>query len=300
MAGTNLTNFSNGISSFGIPVIGGGVGVFSIPPSKKGIRRVGANQKYGTIASAVADCQSGDTILLVGPGDFTESGISTPSGVTNVAIIGMGNVQRSTRWKNSNAAEPFITVNASGWTFWNIYFAGGTAGPCIKLLRDASNNASESRIMSCIFNGGSCHIENTGACSNVRIEGNRFINARGGTATTPGAIVCNGTAQAVATNVQIINNEFYNCQNLIAHSMSRSMVYGNKFQATGHDGAATQVCNLVFNSAQGDYNMVMHNVLGVAGAVVYDNDATLKFQDGGNSVWADNYANDAVDYGLPG
>lgn len=297
-----FSNFPNGVASYGIPQIGV-PSIHSMPKLPNGkVRIVGANGEYSTIASAVAACVDGDTILLTPGTDYDEKGINTPQGVDFVSIIGMGNQPRSTRWRNSaNTASPHITLRGSGWTLRNIYFAGGTADYCVELLRDATYNASESRILGCIFNGGSGHIESNGGVSNVIIDGNRFINARGGSATTPGAIIATSTAQAVPTNWVVSNNMFFNCNDVINCGMSRSLVTRNTFQATGHDGAATRVLCLadVTNGSPGDYNFVTQNVLGVAGAVVYNNDATLKFQDGANSVWADNYANDAVDYGLP-
>ena len=297
-----FTNFQNGATSFGIP-LGGVPEVFAVPPEPNGrVRLVGANQEYGTVASAVNAAGDGDTIILVGPTTFDESGIETPAGVDNVSIIGMGNVPRSTRWRsNNNAASPHITLRGSGWTIRNVYFAGGTADYCVELLRDATYNSSETRIIDCIFNGGSGHIQSNGGVANVQIRGCRFINARGGTATIPGAIIATSTAQAVPTNWEIIGNRFYNCNDVINCGMSRSMVLHNWFQATGHDGAATRVLCLadVGAGSAGDYNIVAHNFLGVAAAVVYNDDATLKFQDGANSLWADNYATDQVDYGAP-
>lgn len=298
-----MTTVSDGLYQYGgapagaIPGLGGG---FPMPAKPRGrVLIVGSSQQYGTIASAVSKAIDGDTILLSPYADYSEDNISTPTGIDHVTVIGMGNVPRATRWKSpANAANPFITVNGTGWVFQNIYFAGGTSGPCIKFLRDASHNASEGRVVGCVFNGGSAHIENTGACSNLAILGNRFINARGGTATTPGAIVCNGTAQAVATNLWIEGNQFYDCDAAIAHSMSRSLIKGNFFQAIGHDGAATNTLNLIFNSAQGDYNTVIWNSLGEA---VLNIDTGHGFKDGANSVWSGNLVNDqaAYWYGVP-
>lgn len=257
------------------------------------------------IETAVNNCKDGDTIVLTGPEDYDESGILTPAGVDNVSIIGSGNVPRSTRWRNSaNADEPMITVRGTGWLFQHIYFAGATKQACIRFLKDATYNASESRVLGCVFNGGTCHIEHRAVAvsgnANIRIQGNRFIGARGGDFATPGACVSSGASGVGSTNVQIIDNEFYNCERMIAWAMSRSMIYGNKLQSVGHDGEASDTGKLnigSFDGAAGNYNMVMHNVLGMAAASITNANG---FQDGANSVWADNYADDAVDYGVPG
>lgn len=290
-------------------VMAGGLlvyGGFPIPGTRYFVDATNGNDNYdgsnwdsafATMEEALTHVASRDAIFF--RGDVNESGLTTPTGIDFVSIIGAGNQPRSNRWRNTaNAAEPHITLRKTGWSLHNIYFAGGTADYAVELLRDATWNSSETRILDCVFNGGSGHIQSNGGVANVIIARNRFINARGGTATTPGAIIGTSTAQAVPTNWVIRDNEFYNCARMIACSMSRSMVYGNKLQSVGHDGEAEDdgKLNLNFNSNQGDYNMVMHNVLGMAAASITEANG---YEDGANSVWVDNYADDAVDYGLP-
>lgn|SRR3990167_3863591 len=259
------------------------------------------NGLYQTITTAVAAATTGD-VIIVAPGDYDEHGISTPASVNFVTIVGTGNQPRACRWRNTaNDAEPFITIRGNGWVLQNMYFAGGTADSCVELLRDATYNASESRILGCVFNGGTQHIEQNGGVANIIIANCRFIGGRGGSATTPGNIVGVSTAQAVPTNWEIVGNHFYNGDNIIACSMSRSLVRGNFIQAVGHDGAATSPLDLIFNSAQGDYNTVIDNYLGAVAANI---DTGNGFKDGSNSVWANNFTSDGDTgdtpwYGVP-
>lgn len=257
---------------------------------------------YSTLAQVLDPTQPTEALLnsrdiIVLLEDITEVNLQTPAGVNFVRILSPNPVQRYARWKSDNSAHPNIAIRGTGWSIENIYFPGGTAAACVYLQRDATYNGSDSKILNCVFNSGSCAIENNGACSNIEISGCRFINVRGGTATQTGAIVCTGTSQAVATNLDIHDNEFYDCDYNIAHSMSRSMVRNNFFQGTGQDGAATQVIDLTFNAAQGAFNLVMGNYLGKPNAN-YNNAGG--FRSDANTPWVHNFATDQVEYSASG
>lgn len=253
-----------------------------------------------TMTRAVAAATTGDLILF--KGDIEEQGIATPAGVNYVTVVGMQSHQRNARWlSNGNAASPFIQVRGLGWIFLNIYFAGGTADYCISFLRDGTHNASEGRVISCQFNGGSGAIENDGGCSNMRYIDNDFVNVRGGTATTPGAIILTSAAQALPSNCHFEINRFFNCQRLIAHGCQRSRAVRNELQAIGHDGTATEVLNLNFvqasrDSAGGAYNWAFKNYLGNTNANITKSNGYIG---GANSQWPNNYATDQVNTTLP-
>lgn len=257
------------------------------------------DEAMSTMARAIAAATTGDVILF--KGDIEEQGISTPASVNYVTVIGMQVHQRNARWiHNGNLNSAFVTVRGLGWVFQNIYFAGGTENSCIKFLRDATYNASEGRVLGCVFNGGNTAIENTG-CANMHYKGNRFINIRGaGTNVQAGAIVLS-QAYALPTNCDVEGNQFYNCQRHIYHAMARSRVVGNEFQAIGHDSTATEVINLDAAGISrtlsiGVRNFVYFNMLGRDAA-----DCTIAngYIGGTNSIWPENFANDAVDTSLP-
>lgn len=253
-----------------------------------------------TMARAIAAAVTGDVILF--KGDIEEQGISTPASVHYVTIIGMQTHQRNARWiHNGNLNSAFVTVRGLGWQFHNIYFAGGTANACIKFLRDATYNASEGRVLGCVFNGGNTAIENTGG-SNMHYKGNRFINVRGaGTNVPAGAIVLSG-AYAVPSNCDVEGNQFYNCQRHIYHGMIRSRVAFNEHQAIGHDSTATDVINLDASGAQkraeiGARNYVYENMLGRD-----TTDITIAngYDYGDNSIGVSNRPNNTGElYGIP-
>lgn len=168
-----MSTFGDGVFQFGGAPVGGmpgSGGLPMVPKSGGKVFIVGNNQKYGLIATALANSHDGDLILLAPYQDFDESGLSTPAGVDHVSIVGMGPQPRSCRWRNStNASQPHITLRGAGWVIQNVYFSGSTTDYCVELLRDATYNSSESRILKNVFNGGSGHIESNGGVSNVII-----------------------------------------------------------------------------------------------------------------------------------
>jgi len=257
---------------------------------------------FGSFAAGITNnnnLRTGDVVCVIG--DITEQSVSTPASIKFVTVVGMGAHQRASRWMGSNVAASYITVNNIGWIFENLYFAGGTAGYSITFQRDATNNASEGRVINCVLNGGSGGIQNVGGCSNMHYLGNRFINIRGGTAADPGAIILASTAQAVPSNCEVAGNRFYNCGKMLAHGMMRSRVAYNEFQAIGNDGTATEVLNLNYETgsrdgAGGVYNWAFMNYLGNTNANITKANGYIG---GANSQWPNNYATDQVNTTLP-
>jgi hypothetical protein len=88
----SVTNFQNGISSFGMPVLGSG-----IPASTGPVLIVGTNSRtmspdYPTISAAIAAAASGYTIAIQ-PGSYDEAVSITRSsgGIDGLCLVGLGN-----------------------------------------------------------------------------------------------------------------------------------------------------------------------------------------------------------------
>lgn len=91
------TNFPNGVSSFGIPMVGGGapinVGKYLFVDSSSGSngnRGISTGKAYATIQKAVDNASAG-TVIIVAPGAYDETvTISRTSAHANLTIMGMG------------------------------------------------------------------------------------------------------------------------------------------------------------------------------------------------------------------
>lgn len=114
----SLTNFPNGLTSFGVPVIGSGA---QIPATTGKYFFVASNAQgsvpgyYTTIASAMAQCVSGrGDVIVVEPG-YTET--VGASGLTwdknGVSIIGLGNRSNRPSLTFGNTAAT-VTISGSG------------------------------------------------------------------------------------------------------------------------------------------------------------------------------------------
>lgn len=97
----SLTNFPNGVSSFGIPLVGGSVPsnagpyLFVAPYGSDGNRGngLGLTQAFLTIQKAVdvATAANGDYTILVAPGSYDETvTIARQDSLTNLTIMGLG------------------------------------------------------------------------------------------------------------------------------------------------------------------------------------------------------------------
>lgn len=92
-----VTNFANGVSSFGIPQVGGGapinIGKYLFVDSTNGSngnRGISSAKAYSTIQKAVDNATRG-TVIIVAPGQYDETvTISRTSAHANLTIMGMG------------------------------------------------------------------------------------------------------------------------------------------------------------------------------------------------------------------
>jgi hypothetical protein len=130
-----LTNFPNGLSSFGVPLIGSG----SIPIATRnffvnsvtgsnGYDGLSPETPFGTLAYAITQCVAakGDNIILL-PGHIET--VSAAGSVTfanksgiNVIGVGVGSLRPTI---NFTATAATFLVNAANLSFRNLLFTGG-------------------------------------------------------------------------------------------------------------------------------------------------------------------------------
>ncbi len=187
-----MTNFSS-LTVAGAPVMGNQASPFGRVLFVDGNRGADGNngrstgRAYGTMAKAMANVASGDTIFL--RGNITEN-ITAPAGIFDVTIIGAGNRPRhadahtgnngysGATWKASSQTEPLLILRQQGWRLQNILFDAPTSDAAVEFIRDAAagdaeRDSSHAEIIGCRFAGGATGILITGTelVFNVRIAG---------------------------------------------------------------------------------------------------------------------------------
>lgn len=232
-----ITNFPNGVSSFGSPVVPVGRAGSTVDNNGSVVRpikhfwvhgNVGNNGNAGdtanaplrTMQAAFNKVGSGDVIHF--NGNIAEQ-ISTPAGVFDVTIIGEGNQPRhadghttnngysSATWKTAGvSATPLLTVRQQGWKIANVLFDGPSDAAAVQLFRDAGSgdaedDASHAHIVGCKFVAAQNHIEFKGGLSQCVIEGNLFFGS-----TDDSIVETVGAGVGTNNYHRIINNEFHN------------------------------------------------------------------------------------------
>lgn len=169
-----LTNFPNGISSFGIPVMGTGAGNVPVTlgnylfvDGSTGVNdpAYGTKSKpYDTIAYAMGKA-SADDVIIVAPG-HTET-VSAASGITcnvaGVTIVGLGSGSRRPTITLGTATTASVVVSAAGVTIDNILFTSAldnvatcftvTGKDCIIKNCEFRDASTVLHFLSCILTG---------------------------------------------------------------------------------------------------------------------------------------------------
>jgi surface antigen len=294
-----LTNFPNGISSFGVPVLP----VSADPKSyathyfvdgdngNDAFDGASPDRPYATMAKAFSVIASGDTIHV--RGNIREE-LTTPAQVFDVTIIGASNRPRhadttpaggesGATWRppaSPTAATPLLIIQQQGWTIQNILFDAPVDAAAIRLLRNgaagnAERDASHASIIGCRFDSGLIGIENNGGAAFVLVQGCRFYRLTGSGAA---GIKCTSTAIAVPLNWQIIASHFAGNASHLLSSLSGSEIRWNTFG----NFTATLSVDVQSNSGQGANNVLTQNYLsGTYSATAYP--------PGTDNEWAGNY-----------
>lgn len=286
-----MTDFPNGISSFGIPVSPFGSLIHNGSTTDDGgaVTRgnkhiwvhgnVGGDGNDGlsparplrTMAAAFNVAGSGDIIHF--NGNITEQ-LSTPAGVFDVTIVGEGNQPRhsdahtnnngysSATWKypssGGSASTPLLIVQQQGWKLANTIFDGPASAAAVQVFRDGGAGDSERdgshiHVVGCKFVAGQNHIEFKGGPSQVVIENNLFFGATGDSITdTVGAGI--GTDNYF----RIVGNHFHNNESHIDAPLNYASIVGNIFgkkTTTGIDLTGGSENVVTMNSLYGTYSI---------------------------------------------
>ncbi len=230
-----LTNYNNGVSSFGVPVLGTQSGMVAsvygntwfvngsstanrnaysyMAPGSNGNDGTSPQTPFLTMAKAFTVIKNGDVINFIGK--ITEQ-LTTPVQVFDVTINGCGNSRHAdstpaggqyaaAQWAATGltAATANIRVLQQGWKFSNFLMtAVDTNAACIELVRNAASGDSERD------------------ASHAKILGMRFSGAGVG-------IRCGvaGTFTEIPYNVEVAFNQFDNMTTAIKGAIEGNQWY---------------------------------------------------------------------------
>lgn len=234
----SLTNFPNGISSFGVPVLAGPTvfgKVWFVNPSAPGNGQGNSpSAPFTTMARAFA--AAGDNDVIFFKGTIREQ-LVAPLGVTGVTIIGSvgGNVRDDdgAKWttpaSGAVAGQALLELRQQGWILSNFLMTpDATGGACVKAHRaeDATYPDSSHFVMDGMrfvgAGGTPIGVQDVGGNHHYVIRNCEFQ-----TLTT--AILCSSTAIAVPLRNKILGNSFYANTNDIDSAQSYALIQNNRF-----------------------------------------------------------------------
>lgn len=263
-----LTNFPNGISSFGIPVVPG-PSVFGhywfvdTTLGSDGYQGTTPQRPFATMEAALDVVGDNDVIYFVGT---VREQLVAPLGVTGVSIIGNAGGQvrddNGAKWtypaSGAVAGQALLELREQGWSLQNFLMTpDATGGACIKAHRNEDATYPDSSHFVCrgmrfVGAGGTpIGIEDVGGNSNYLIENCQFQSLTS-------AITCTSTAIAIPLRNRILNNVFLLNTNDITTSLSYGIIAGNQFMTAG-SGSTNKVISTTFNATQGGNNHVTLN-----------------------------------------
>lgn len=244
-----LTNYPEGLSSFGIPLVGSG----QIPVTdgtywfvdgtngNDGNEGTSIDSALQTIAAAVNRAVAKDVVLVL-PGTYTES---VTADVSNLSIIGLGTATNSVRWLAATDAVCLTisgasNVEVSGFRFTPPARSAGTPA-AISL-----SSAPYAHIHGNRFQGttSSYYAIYSAVCNsdNVIIENNDFEYLN--TATEGSAIYCIEAGGLSYSAWQIKNNKFSSCVRAIYLNGRVCLIAGNHISQAGITAAGAVNTNV--------------------------------------------------------
>ena len=274
-----LTNFPQGVSSYGVPVlpqIGSVYGKHYFVDAKVGLDSYTAAQNdpthpFLTMDRAFEVIKSGDTIHVRGK---VREQLTTPVGVFDCTIIGAGNRPRhaddhtesnglrgssGATWTapaSGSTATPLLTLNQQGWRIIGITFQlSGSADACIYLHKtddagDDERDGAHAEIMYCKLQG----TVGTPAGNGIEMNGIGFFKVSDCLLFGfENALKKVGAAGGQVGWCEIVNNRFDGNTNGIVSPLYHSVVAGNYFLSTHTveidltGGASNCIVNNYFN-----------------------------------------------------
>lgn len=298
-----LTKYPNGISSFGMPLLGAGRAFGTTyfvdvnGTGSDGNRGTDSERPFATLTKAFATVSDYDTIIL-SAGNFTgnyETPINADAAFVRVIGFPIGENGFATYMGATTASSPIIDVRARGWTFENIEFDCPTAAAGIRLTKhtDGSTHRCDfTTIRNCIFTTGKRGIECNGGGTHVHIHDNKFDQL-----TTSGAfaIEVTSTTNQIPAFWVVEDNIFATSVNHIGPASatlgwSESTFRRNIHQADGVGQDVTMMLDI--RASGGGGNMVIDNYFDMTAAEWTTGDTNAKLRANSTDFGAGNECND--------
>lgn len=290
-----LTNFSNGISSFGIPVLGSGTvptatGTYYWVDGTNGLAGndgLTKNTAVATIKAGVDLATKDGDVVLVMPGTYTEAAVT--ASVAGIRIIGLGTRAKEVIWTSATDVKS-LTLAANNIEVAGFYFKPPVYTASASVTSIALSSANYAYIHDNQFQGqtGSYNAIYSAVCNsdNVTIANNEFMYMN---TLTYGAAILGLEAGGLSySGWNIVNNIFNSCVTSVNINGRVCYVAGNTFSVAGITAlsAGGTVCTLSLDlSGTSSYgNMVHGNYL--AGAYT----ATLYKVGAAGDDWSGNFA----------
>lgn len=302
-----ITNYPNGVSSFGIPLYGSGgiANPFGSPPAvfvntdtavgNDGNDGASPDTPYLTMAKALDNIDSNGVINFIGT---IREQLTAPLGVYGVTIQGLagGGVRddNGAKWtypaSGAVAGGALLLLREQGWVLNNFLMTPEpTSGACIELRRaedatypDASHFIANGMRFVGIDVTTTYGIRDIGGCSNVEVNNCEFYLCTTG-------YWCSSTSIANPLRNKMYGNRFLACTNDLIRPSTLCLHQGNKHFNT----AATEKVEISGGAGE---NIVTENVFPDVAADInpgngYDGEAS--------DFWTNNWASDAVVFGNP-
>lgn len=280
-----LTNFPNGVSSFGSPVttatnVYGTTWYVDNSAGANGNTGKEVGQAFATITQALSVAGANDTILVRGTGtDYDEAVTVSQAGLTLKAVGPRWNCG----WTDSTTDTSIITIRALGVTIDGFYLRpnGATSGVAITCSEITSDDVDGAVIVNNLIKSTGttalAGIMANGCPAYLQIKNNHFT-------WIVTAITATSAPNTSATAWEIIGNTFSNkCTNGIYAPLRRCTIKDNSFSTM------TVACDTVgYAATNGDYNQVHGNWFGGS----YSEPV---YQSQTNDDWAGNFSMDAAE-----
>lgn len=294
------TNFPNGISSYGVPVLPGNGGIFTgkaffvdAATGLDGNNGKSVKQPLATINAAVAKCTAnkGDVIYLM-PNHYEDIGDTSTTGaidldVAGISVIGIGNGTNTPRFDFNDADSDFL-VGADNILIQNVNFEATVT--VVKLGVAVEAGVSGTIIKDCKFTVETSATDEfliavnlLAGCNNTVIEGCKIDMGLGGAAT--GIKLVGASADVTIVNNIIKGDYSLGCVAGITTLSTEVMIKDNIFMngGSGNIGAVACVSMLTGTTGYVIANEVFCNVATVDVMMLAD-----------TMLFSRNYANEDV------
>lgn len=271
------TDWPNGVTSFGIPILGGGgqqrlFGKHRFIDSANGSNAndgTGPDTAWETLTYAFAQAASYETFHLAGggyTGNFTTPANAEASFVSVIGFPAHPN-GLATYVAPSNHSSPIIDLKARGWSFSYIEFDCPTNAAAINMNKSQDGSTDRPDFMTvenCIFTTGKYGIMVDGGNTYATIRNCRFDQM---TTTGAHAIIVDNTDFHLPQHWLVENNQFMTNVNHIGPSGAgkgwmNSTFRGNVFLKEGIGQNTTTILDI--RDAGGGGNMVVDNYFDLA------------------------------------